>query len=516
MKFELNRVEDDAALRGFTSDQKKAYEALTEFIGKGFDASSYKRALIGSAGTGKAVTLDTPILTPNGWKLMKDIKVGDILCSPFNGKSKVTGVFPQGKREVYKFIFDGLRTIEADGEHLWLVRTSKQKLNYHNSKKRLDDNCRYSSIMTTKELLEGINKGRKYYVPLAKAFEGIHKDFIIPPYVLGILLGDGSCSANNIANRNVLFVSNDEPDIIEKVSNIIGASDYKLHSSNNYDNTIYNGDSNIINNKLVEYGLNICSYDKFIPNEYLFASIEQRRELLKGLFDSDGSIDNKGRYGFTTTSRRLKDDFIELCRGLGYNVGVSEDNRNWKYTSKHCYRISIQTSDIIFSSNKHINKYKNLKSPIYYNDHIAIRAIIKQKEEVECQCISVDDKDKLYIAKDYIVTHNTFMIKEVIKRCGLAKSVIGLAAPTHKAARVLRASTGYATSTVASDLGLRLNIDLDTFDVNNPPFDPLAEKKIKGYKLYIVDEASMVGSSLRILIERECLAHGVMLIYMGK
>lgn len=112
-------------------------------------------------------------------------------------------------------------------------------------------------------------------------------------------------------------------------------------------------------------------------------------------------------------------------------------------------------------------------------------------------------------------TGKTYMIKEVIKRCGLAKSVIGLAAPTHKAARVLRASTGYATSTVASDLGLRLNIDLDTFDVNNPPFDPLAEKKIKGYKLYIVDEASMVGSSLRILIERECLAHGVMLIYMG-
>lgn len=109
----------------------------------------------------------------------------------------------------------------------------------------------------------------------------------------------------------------------------------------------------------------------------------------------------------------------------------------------------------------------------------------------------------------------TFMLKELIKRCGLAKSVIGLAAPTHKAARVLRVATGYATSTIASDLGLRLNTDLDNFDVNNPPFDPLAEKKIKGYKLYIVDEASMIGSSLRTLIERECVAHEVMLIYCG-
>lgn len=109
----------------------------------------------------------------------------------------------------------------------------------------------------------------------------------------------------------------------------------------------------------------------------------------------------------------------------------------------------------------------------------------------------------------------TFMLKELIKRCGLAKSVIGLAAPTHKAARVLRVATGYATSTIASDLGLRLNTNLDNFDVNNPPFDPLAEKKIKGYKLYIVDEASMIGSSLRTLIERECVAHEVMLIYCG-
>lgn len=130
--------------------------------------------------------------------------------------------------------------------------------------------------------------------------------------------------------------------------------------------------------------------------------------------------------------------------------------------------------------------------------------------------------EKGYVAGDYkraligsAGTGKTYMIREVIKRCGLAKSVIGLAAPTHKAARVLRLSTGYATSTVASDLGLRLNTDVTDFDVNNPPFDPLSEKKIKQYKLYIVDEASMIGNNLRTLIERECEQFGCMLIYMG-
>lgn len=131
--------------------------------------------------------------------------------------------------------------------------------------------------------------------------------------------------------------------------------------------------------------------------------------------------------------------------------------------------------------------------------------------------------EKGYVEGDYrraligaAGTGKTYMIREVIKRCGLAKSVIGLAAPTHKAARVLRVSTGYATSTVASDLGLRLNTDVTDFDVNNPPFDPLAEKKIKQYKLYIVDEASMIGINLKTLIERECEQFGCMLIYMGK
>ena len=71
--------------------------------------------------------------------------------------------------------------------------------------------------------------------------------------------------------------------------------------------------------------------------------------------------------------------------------------------------------------------------------------------------------EKGYVAGDYkraligaAGTGKTYMIGEVIKRCGLAKSVIGLAAPTHKAARVLRTSTGYNTSTLAIVTGKQI------------------------------------------------------------
>ena len=112
-------------------------------------------------------------------------------------------------------------------------------------------------------------------------------------------------------------------------------------------------------------------------------------------------------------------------------------------------------------------------------------------------------------------TGKTYMIKEVINKCNLSNSTIGLAAPTHKAARVLSNSTNIKTSTIASDLGFRLNTDLEDFDINNPPFDPLGEKKIKGYRLYIIDEASMIGRSLKTYIEKECKENGCMIIYMG-
>lgn len=506
-----------------TNDQDRAIYGLLEFLNKPFDTNDISRALIGPAGVGKALTLDTRIHTPNGWVTMRDIKVGDIITSPFHNTTKVTAVYPQGNRIVYKVMFADGRSCLADGEHLWTVRTSKLIKSYRN-RKDLEDYSYASKVMTTKELLDDMSnnprvKGQtyRYNIPLIKAFSGISKDFIIDPYLMGILLGDGcltTCKKDSI----VLNISNDEADIIHNLSLILNC-EYKLHSDKNYTNTLKGDSITSVNNKLIDYGLNCNSYDKFIPKEYLFASVEQRKNLLKGLIDSDGSVDSKGRIRISTTSVYLKNDIAELCRGLGYTVGIGEDNRS-KYTARRCYIINIATNDIIFNSVKHLNSYEqykeNTKDNIKeYKDHLGIEFIVKYIVEKECQCISVDDPDKLYVIDDFLVTHNTFVIKYLIDESGYASSVVGLAAPTHKAARVLRESTGIKATTVQSDLGLRLNIDVDNFDINNPPFDPLSEKKIKGYKLYIIDEASMIGRNLKTLIERECRLNECKILYVG-
>lgn len=116
-------------------------------------------------------------------------------------------------------------------------------------------------------------------------------------------------------------------------------------------------------------------------------------------------------------------------------------------------------------------------------------------------------------------TGKTYLVKALIKNCNLAYSQIGLAAPTHKACRVLQESIGISNvkiNTLQSDLGLRLNFDVEKFDINNPPFDPKGRIKLGDYKVYIVDEASMINRGLCLFLEKTCKSNNCKLIYIGK
>ena len=115
-------------------------------------------------------------------------------------------------------------------------------------------------------------------------------------------------------------------------------------------------------------------------------------------------------------------------------------------------------------------------------------------------------------------TGKTFLVRALLLNSTLSYSLIGLSAPTHKACRVLGESihiSGIKANTIQSDLGLRLNFDIDKFDPNNPPFDPKGKIKIGNYKLYIVDEASMINRGLCMFLEKTCVTHQCKIIFIG-
>ena len=357
----------------------------------------------GNTGGGKMNPIDEPILTVNGWKQMGDINIGDELFSPLNTEpSFVTGIYKHGVKPVYKITTSDGRTSRCGLEHLWMVRTNTMV------QKHRKNGSPSFYVKTTKEIKEEyLDKGKSIFIPVARAFDGKETDLPIDPYVLGVWLGDG------VKGCSLLTVSNDEQDIIEEISVRLGTT-YHLHNNTSYHNWFHKNEKTIeVQKAISEYGLDVYSRERFIPQEYLFASIEQRKQLLYGLMDSDGNVDSKNRYRFSTTSEKIKDGFIELCRGLGYVVTVGEDRRE-KVKSGITWTIRIHTNDIIFSSNKHIDRYnKNKESEIgkekrceYVNDHIKITNI-EYVGDMECQCIMVSNKDHVYCANDYIVTHNT-------------------------------------------------------------------------------------------------------------
>lgn len=115
-------------------------------------------------------------------------------------------------------------------------------------------------------------------------------------------------------------------------------------------------------------------------------------------------------------------------------------------------------------------------------------------------------------------TGKTYLVKAIIRNCGLSYSTIGLSAPTHKACRVLSESIqlpNIKVNTLQSDLGLKLNFNVEKFDIRNPPFDPRGRIKIGEYKLYIVDEASMINKGLCKFLEKTCVSNQCKIIYIG-
>lgn len=381
------------------SPQKGGQEA---FVRSSVDVCIFGGVLAG----GKALSINELVLTPNGWKRNGDLKVGDLVNTPFYGPQPIQAVYPQGEKDIYELETTDGRKVLCTLDHLWEVRTKKQIYKYrkHLSQKNF-------MVWDTQLIKNEIEKGKALYIPIPYAQEFYEKELPIHPYLLGVLLGDGCLTAPNIENRNCLLISNTEWDIINRCADIVSADRITEHKGNNT-KCIYGSKVKAILKAIVDYGLNTYSYNRFIPEEYLFGSIEQRRQLLMGLFDTDGSVEAKNSLSFSTTSEKLKDGFVHLCRSLGYIVRVKEDRRD-KYTDGHvAYDINICTFDKIFSSKKHNERYEANEEKYHYKyhrteDHVRIKSITYKKRE-EALCIYLDYPDHLYIANDFLTTHNTY------------------------------------------------------------------------------------------------------------
>lgn len=362
----------------------------------------------GHSGTGKALAVTEPVLTPTGFVPMGDIKVGDFVIGEDGKKTRVIGVFPQGKRRAYKVTFEDGTEIICDREHLW-------KSKYFRDEKRGYD----WKVRTTGEMFDkgvvGKQGDRKFRIPLNSPItEFVPKNnLIIPPYTLGALIGDGY-----ICQHEIQFTTT-ESDIVERINDEIKDMGYFEQQKYNNIQYLYHTALSRNNNWLLQalktIGLFGCkSGDKFIPQEYLFASYEERLALAQGLIDTDGSVDQKGHISYSTVSFRLAQDIMFLFRSLGKQVRLHSFDRisQGKNIEYEVYICGL--NEELFSSKKHIERFANRQNNTknYYYHHLRIESIEELDEEVEMQCIMVDNKTHTYLCRNFIVTHNTSFIFE--------------------------------------------------------------------------------------------------------
>lgn len=370
--------------------------------------------IAGFPGMGKDINIETPVLTPNGWKKAKEIKIGDNLIGQDGKSTKVIGVFPQGILDKYEIIFNDNTKTNCGIDHLWQVAKT---INKKTKEPKWE-------VLSLRDILkEGVVRKygdkiqSKWKIPLTKPVQFKEKKHIIDSYILGALIGNGYLCGNYVE----YIGSNEDVFVINKIQKLVRTKKILFKDSTAKGQTckhyrfISKKKPNIFRKEIIRLGLNVKSGGKFIPKEYMFDSVKNRIKLLNGLMDTDGTSKERNRVNFCTTSKQLVSDIIELIQSLGGMAWYHEYNRigrvrkvkDKEYVTKSIdYIVTICLNDICpFSLPR---KAKNWRKTNFNKYIISVKKI----QPTESVCFMVDNKDGLFLLENYIVTHNTSLYNE--------------------------------------------------------------------------------------------------------
>lgn len=350
-------------------------------------------------GLGKASDDEAVIPTPAGFKKVKDIQKDDYLFDRKGNPTKVLAVYKHTNKKAYRVTLKDGRSFICCDEHIIPYYGYSDAKTISN--KTLGDMLGDYKITTS----QGYTK-YKYRIPKNEPVQWGSNDHIIPPYAMGILIGDGFLRGTSLS------ISNNEPDVVYKLADVLNIPHSNIrHPKNNYTWAYTNhNNAKIVRDELRRLKLwGKGSREKFIPDSYLIDSPANQRELLKGLIDSDGcvNISHKGaiHYTYSTMNQHLAEQIQSLCLSLGYGVSVNP----YVYEDElHDISIRIFTDEVIASSEKHLSKldkgsYKSIQ------DKMTPIIDIQEVPPRNMTCFTVDNDEHLYLINDYIVTHNTLI-----------------------------------------------------------------------------------------------------------
>jgi len=405
-------------------DTVNAFFASKEYYRQHGISHNLKILLYGPPGP-QPVSIMIP--TPDGMKRFGDLKVGDMVFDHYGRPTTVTEIHPKGIQDVYEVRFLNGRKTKCTEDHLW-------KVFYRSHGDWKEDVVPLKHIMNTSNLINTVDGSKlvisekRYSVPTNGAARFKERPLSIDPYVMGILITNGCLTDRYLRISQPTF---EVPNAIENITDTFVVR--RSEDIDDYSYIFYDHDGNRIKTEdfLKAYPelIGVKSPNRMIPDDFLFNSVENRLALLNGLLDGDGSIIERPdrewtspMIRFTTTSETLAEQFVWLCRSLGFDCLTHVDGRK-RYTSGYCVNISVQVapSDMVKlfrvsykmeAAIRSLDKFQELDDEgklkwSKYHDKSKIVSVRKLPQQEEVMCIKVSSPDHLYLTEDFVVTHNT-------------------------------------------------------------------------------------------------------------
>ncbi len=364
---------------------------------------------------GRANSVDSPVLTPDGFRPIGALTVGDLVIGSNGEPTPVLGVYPQGEKDMYRLTAQDGASVLCSGDHLWAVTTR-------------DDRRRGKPyrVLETREMIGNLraNHYHRYELPMHSApvcfpYQPVPMD----PYALGLLLGDGCLTGSTTPS----FATADV-ELAWELQRLLPGTQVRPKPGPNYELSQTASPSqttvrveNPVTGVTRQLGLHgTRSTTKFVPERYLYNSANVRLAVLQGLLDTDGGpVIQRGRtcrVQYLTVSPRLRDDVIFLVRSLGgvaytqVRPALGRAPGRAKGRPVHhrhdAYIVDIRLPEGIepFRLTRKRDKYNaegGGGSPMRFIESI------EPAGTAEAVCISVAAADSLYTTEDFLLTHNT-------------------------------------------------------------------------------------------------------------
>jgi len=346
---------------------------------------------------GKALALDTPVPTSQGWRTMGELAPGDLVFGEDGFPCVVlSATEPMHGRPCREVLFSDGTTVVADAEHLWRTIDKRSR----------SQGPPIDRVRTTEQIRQTLRVWGElnHHIPLSGAVWYPTRELPIDPYVLGVWIGDGTSKAAEITY--------DDEGILEEVA----AAGYRVAPQRTRPLAYRIGGTGHTRDERTGRYLRNTSLSstlrnleplgrKHIPGEYLRASIEQRQALLEGLMDTDGHVDVSGRCDLTTVREPLAEQYRELIASLGFRPTLAR--KRAVLDGRDCgpkFEVQFTPDRPVFRLDR---KLARQKTSGRFHRFRGI-ADVREVESVPVRCVEVSSPNGMFlITRSYIPTHNS-------------------------------------------------------------------------------------------------------------